>query len=348
MRPVVKYMSVISLMLLMVINTPSWSTEISSDDSVLEASSIVLSETSDGYILELVGSVRILISGDKITADNATATLGMDLTSISEAVEYIELSGNVSFEGRDGTSGWSDSATWYAAEERIKLEGSPGFRDGKLQITAGVVDYSIAGSNLNLSGGVRLVTGTYTASCNSCYYKTDNESGSLSGNVEIRYKYGESLVCDERIEEIIFKSGALYISMNEGRISTPEGNEASRTTIDAGCIRLESDTMAFTARDNKVVGIIATGDAVGSGDELRLESRRISIQQGTDPDAYSINASSDGSGVVKFMVYDQEGTCDSIEVNHNRGWSIRIVGGSIEGEVPGEQVDDIFSGENSD
>jgi lipopolysaccharide export system protein LptA len=292
----------------------------------MSAESLVLEETESGLSITLEGPVQVVYGGDRLSADSAVAMLSGEISSLDEALESIELTGNVSYTGADGTSGSASSATYYARDNRIALSGSAHLTHGDIAASASSVTYGIASKRLQLSGGVRITDGEISASSESAEYNLTDRTGNLSGSVEVTYHTGAVLFGDESIEQVTMRAQALYVSAAEGIVRTPEGPQGGRTEIVAGNYDLNADRLIFHVTESDIHSIEAEGNVRLTGPELQYL------------DADTINLSTEdrvlrAEGNVEFDVRGQRGTAESIEVNFAAGWSIRLVGASIEGTI---------------
>lgn len=296
----------------------------------LSADRLVLEETESGLTITLEGPVQASYGGDRLLADSAVAILSDDFSSLDDAIERIELDGNVSYAGADGTSGTASGAIYYARQDRIVLSGSAVLTRGDITASASSVTYGIATSRLEMSGGVSISDGAITATSESAEYSLDERTGSLSESVEVMYRTGEVLFgseeTGEEIREVILRAEALYISAADGIVKTPEGPQGGRTEIVAGNFSLTADLLTFRVTEAGINVVEAQGDVSLTGPDLQyLHSDRLYLS--TEDRVLR------AEGSVEFSVRDQSGTAESIEVNFAAGWSIRLVGASIEGTV---------------
>lgn len=296
----------------------------------LIAESLTLEETDDGISLVLEGPVEIIYGDDTITADSATVHLGADLSSLYNAIETIELAGNVVFRGLDNTSGTAGSAVYFAGGQRLVLSGNTRFNQRGFTASAGSLDYSIGNRIVTLAGGCTLSEETMSARASRVEYNLDEKSGSLSGSVEILYSTGGILFADEEIDLIEFRSDAVFISLDDGIVRTPEGPEARRASIIAGNFTLDADRIELVGSPDSINSVTAEGNVVIDGPNKHVEADSISLVT-QSPEIRILNA----SGNVSFSIYGQEGTADEIVVNLGEGWSIRLVGASIGGTIEG-------------
>ena len=296
------------------------------DGASLKASSLVLQESENGAILTLQGPIEVTYSGDTLGADSAVVTLGEDLTTLESAIVKIELKGGVRYSGRDGETGQAGAATYFAREHRVLLEGGARFSRGDLQVAAGTVDYLFDSRLVSFRNGGDMSKGDISASADSGEYDLNTEVGSLAGGVTVRYKLGKRLFGDEVVDEVVLKADALAISVAAGEVKTPEGPLSGRTTVEAGEFTLEADSILFQVDDTGVSRVTAEGSVDLNGPRMQyLRADRLSFSN----EDRVLKA----DGNVEFSVMGQEGKAESIEVNFASGWSIRLVGGSVDGSV---------------
>jgi lipopolysaccharide transport protein LptA len=297
--------------------------------AVLNADRLVLDETEDGLTITMEGPVQVAYGGDRLLADSAVAVLGDDFSSLEEALEKIELTGNVSYSGADGTTGSASRATYYAKENRVAFSGSARLARGDISVSAATVTYNITSNRLEMSGGVRISDAQISSTSESAEYNLDDRTGSLSGSVEVLYRTGEVLFGDERIEEVVLQAQALYVSAGDGIVRTPEGPQGRRTEITAGDYTLSADRLIFGVSDDGINSVEAEGNVSLTGPELQYLNAD-TIDLSTDDRVLH------AEGNVGFSVRGQSGTAESIEVNFATGWSIRLVGASIDGTIEQE------------
>ncbi len=294
----------------------------------LIAESLTLEETDDGISFVLEGPVEIIYGNDTITADSATVHLGNDLSSLYNAIETVELAGNVVFRGLDNTSGTAGSAVYFAEGQRLVLSGNTRFNQRGFTASAGSLDYSIGTRIVTLAGGCTLSEETMSARASRAEYNLNEKSGSLSGSVEILYSTGGILFADEEIDLIEFTSDAVFISLEDGIVRTPEGPEARRASVIAGNFTLDANRIEMVGSPDSISSVTADGNVVIDGPDKHLEADRISLVT-QSPEIRVLNA----SGNVSFSIYGQEGSADEIVVNLGRVWSIRLVGASVGGTI---------------
>jgi len=297
-------------------------------EASLSATGLVLEETEDGLVLTLQGPVQVRYAGDSLDADSAVVTLGDDLSSLEDALQSVELSGNVRFAGRNGAAGSAGSAMYYARDGRVVLQGSARFSQGGMTASAGSVEYSITGRHLSCSGGCSISQGALSATAESAEYDLAQRTGSLAGSVEVRYRLSKTIFGDETIDEVSMRAGALYISVADGEVKTPEGPSSSRTVMEAGAYTLEADSVIFRIDEAGISDVSAEGRIDLNGPDMRLSADSLALST-SDRVLHA-------EGDVSFAIRGQEGRAESVEVNFATGWSIRLVGASVEGTVTDE------------
>jgi len=297
----------------------------------ISASNLLLEETDDGITLTLEGPVEIIYGNDILTSDSATVILAGDLSSLEDALESAELTGNVTYTGAGSVSAGAGRATYYAQSGRVVLTDRPSFSRGSLSVTSGSVEYRIASRFLNLSGGCTISESPLTASANSANYDLTEKTGNLTGDVEIRYAYGADLFGEGIVDEVIMNSDALFVSVADMLARTPDNASGSRTTITAGNFTLAANSISFAGSESGLTLVEAGGNVVMEGPERSLRAASITLN------------SSEGviraDGGVEFSIYGQDGSADSIDVNFKEHWSIRLTGGSVGGEIDETTLD---------
>jgi len=291
----------------------------------LNAANLVLEETSDGIVITLEGPVEVTSDGNILRAESARVLGGDNLTSLEEAIESIELTGDVVFTGALGETGFAGSATYFVSQRRIVLQGGARLARGETVVSSDLVDYSLQAQTVVLTGHCSVSDGVISATADNVDYNLDARAGNLSGQVTVTYIYGQTLIGDEIVDEVILRADALVVSVEDGEVKTPAGPVASRTTVDAGDFSIVADSLAFTVSDDGVSGIEAEGDINLSGPDMQyLNAQRVLLNT-----AEGVILAEGG---VSFSIRGQEGTAESIEVNFNDRWSIKLVGASIGGE----------------
>ena len=298
------------------------------ENAKITGTNLHLEETADGITVTLEGPVNVIFAGDTLTADSAIVKLASDLSSLDNALQSVELTGNVTYSGLGGASATGGQATYFAQESRLVVTGQPAFRQSNLTVTAGNMEYRINSRLIDVSGGCTIAESPLTASASSASYNLNDKTGNLSGNVEIRYQYGAKILSDEVVDEIVMRSDSIFISVKDMIAKTPEGPNAARTTITAGSFTLAADRLTFEGSESNLTEISATGNVVLDGPNRHLSADTISV----DTSEGLIHADG-GDGLVEFSILGQNGTAESIEVNFKEHWTIRLLGGSVGGEI---------------
>jgi len=298
------------------------------ENAKITGTSLHLEETADGITITLEGPVEVIFAGDTLTADSGIVKLASDLSSLDNALQSVELTGNVTYSGDGGASATGGRATYFAQESRLVVTGQPAFKQANLTVTAGNLEYIINSRLINLSGGCTITESPIMASAGSASYNLNDKTGNLSGNVEIRYEYGAKILSDEIVDEIVMRSESLFISVKDMVAKTPDGPNAARTTITAGSFTLAADKLTFEGGESDLTKITANGDVVLDGPNRHLQAETISV----DTSEGLIHADG-GDGLVEFSIMGQNGTAESIEVNFKEHWTIRLLGGSVGGEI---------------
>ena len=299
----------------------------------LKAENLTIEQTDEGISLVLEGPVEASYGDDHISSDSAVVYLGSDLSNLYAAIETIELTGHVGYSGAGNTSGSAGQATYYADDQRIVLSGSAGLSRGTFSASAGTVDYRIKPGIVTLNGGCRLSQDTISATGSRAEYNLIDKTGSLAGSVRIVIRTGGILFGDEEISEVVISSDAIYLSVDEGIVRTPEGPEARRTSVVAGNFNLDADRVIFTGGSESVDSITAEGAIVIDGPDLHVEADRISLA--------TVDRILKVEGNVVFSIMGQEGSADEVELNFAAGWSIRLVGASVGGTLDDELLNSV-------
>ena len=145
---------------------------------------------------------------------------------------------------------------------------------------------------------------------------------------------------DEEIDQVRVMSDAIYISMDDGIIRTPEGPEARRTEVVAGSYTLDADVVTFSGDPETVKSVTAEGEVVIDGPDLHVAADSITLN--------AENRILNIIGNVVFSIMGQEGRADEVELNFASGWSIRLVGASVGGTIDSEMSETISSGDEGD
>jgi lipopolysaccharide transport protein LptA len=299
----------------------------------LNASNLVIEQSGDTISLVLEGPVEITYGNDHISSDSAVAYLGSDLSNLYAAIETIELTGNVQYTGAEATSGSAGQATYNADDQRIVLSGNAQLHRGTFSAYAGEVDYQIEPEKVTLTGGCRMGQDLISVTASNVVYHLALETGSFTGSVRVIYMTGGVLFGDEVINLVELSSDALIVSINDGIVRTPEGSEARRTSVVAGNFTLDANHVTFTGTQEAVSSITADGSVVVDGPDLHVEADRISLS--TDDRILNVD------GNVVFSIMGQEGIADEVELNFATGWSIRLVGASVGGQLDDGLIDSI-------
>jgi lipopolysaccharide export system protein LptA len=298
-------------------------------DASLSATSLVMDQTEEGAVLTLTGPVDVTFGGDRLTSDSAIVSLRFGAGSLMDSIISIELEGSVQFQGADGTRASAASATFMGRERRLSLRGGASFSRGTMTSSAGSVDYSMDAGSISLSGNVTLGEQNISAQCDSAAYDLKAKTGDLSGSVTVRYKSGAVLFGSEAVDEVVLNAPALHISVADGEVSTPSGN--NRATIVAGEYSFAADSLVFKgSQQDGISSITAEGSVVLDGPKGHLSADRASLS--TSDRIFR------AEGNVEFSILGQEGSAQAIEVNFASGWTIRLTGGEVGGSV--EQLPD--------
>lgn len=307
------------------------------NEAYLDATNLILEQTTDQIILTLEGPVEIGYLGDQLNAESAVVVLRADADSLEEALISAELTGGVTYHGGDGTSGTASSASFSAESQTISLNGSANFSRGEMSATASRAVYNQAAKTVSLSGGCRLSDGEITASADSAEYNLISRSGSLSGSVEVSYPADVRLFGDERIDHVVMRAPTLFLSVDSGEVRTGTRSNSDRTSITAGNYELTADTVLFSVREDRLTTVTAEGRVQIEGPELELEADNISLST-TDRILRA-------SGSITFKVRGQEGSAETMEVNFASGWSIQMSGATISGTLDEDLADMAEDGE---
>lgn len=294
-------------------------------DANLSATNLVIEQDGERLTLILEGPVEVTYGDDRISADSAVVYMGDDLSDLHAAIETVELTGSVQYEGSGGTSGSAGQATYYADDKRIVLTGTARLNRGTFAASAGTVDYRIESSLVTMTGSCRISQDAISATASHVNYNLGEKTGSLTGSVVVVIETGGILFGDEEISEVEISSEAIFLMGGEGIIRTPEGPEAARTSVVAGNFTLDADQIIFTGDPDSVNSVTAEGDVIIDGPDINIEADRISL------------SASDRilrvEGNVQFSIMGQDGSAEEVEVNFASGWSIRLVGASVGGTV---------------
>ncbi|MCX6644748.1 MAG: hypothetical protein NTY09_00070, partial [bacterium] len=178
---------------------------------------------------------------------------------------------------------------------------------------------------------------TISATASTVEYVLEQETGYFTGSARVIYETGGVLFGDEEINEVELSSDALYVSIKEGIVRTAENLGSRRASVVAGNFTLDADLVTFTGTPEAVSSISADGSVVVDGPDLHVEADRISLS--TDDRILKVD------GNVVFSIMGQEGTADEVELNFATGWSIRLVGASVGGQLDDGLIDSINPGE---
>ncbi len=300
-------------------------------DAYLSASGMVLEETEDGIVLTLDGPVEASFNGDRISAASATVTLSDDLSSLEDAVESIQLTGRVTYSGADGASGRAGSATYHAQSGRIVLRGGAHFSRGEMSASAGNVDYAVEAQRVGLTGNCSITEGAVSAEADAAEYYLASGTGNLLGSVVVRYATGGILFGDEPINDVVMRAEALFVSVSDGQVKTPEGPQGGRTTIEAGGFTLTADSITFNVSEAGLSEVRADGNVSLTGPDVQyLNAGSLSFS--------STDRIIRAGGDVLFSIRGHEGSARAIELNFPAGWSVRLLGASVGGTVEEEQI----------
>jgi lipopolysaccharide assembly outer membrane protein LptD (OstA) len=294
------------------------------DDASLHATSLALEETPTGAILTLIGPVEISFKGNTLKSDSAVVTLRSGAASLTEAIEQIELTGAVAFEGADGSRAGSSRAVYGGRDGLLVCRGGVSFSKGNMTATAGSVEYSSSTGALSLDGNVSLSQDAISATSDSARYNVNDQSGDLTGSVQVVYKSEQILFGSRPVDEIVLTAPSLHLSVADGIVETPSGGE--RTAITAGGYSFAADSVTFKgAQDQGLSEVLGTGNVQLEGAEGTL-----SADHATFSTADRIFRA---DGNVSFSILGQEGSAESIEVNFASGWSVRMTGGTVGGPL---------------
>jgi lipopolysaccharide export system protein LptA len=316
----------IRVIILLLVNLALQNPSPAQDDAFLNAASLTIDETENGIVINLEGPVEINFRGDRLTADYATVTLGRDLDSIESALETIELTGRVEYTGRSGGHGSSGQITYDAIQNRITLSGSAHLSRDEAEITAGMIIYHRSSGQVNIPQRCTIRDGDITVQADSAEYNIDTRTGSVSGDVTVTYRLGRVLYGDEHVEEVIVRSEAIYVSADDGEVLTPSGTQSGRTTLEAGSYSVEADNLVLSTDASGISDVDVEGDVRMAGPEMQhLNADRIFLS--------TADRLLTAEGNVDFTIRGQSGSADLVELNFAEGWSIRLEGASISGDL---------------
>jgi lipopolysaccharide export system protein LptA len=308
-----------------------------SGEANLNSSNLVIEQSGDNVSLVLEGPVDITYGTDHLSSDSATAYLGSDLSNLYAAIETVELTGNVKYTGAGGISGSAGQATYNADDRTIVLSGSAQLSKNTFSASASTVEFRIEPEIVTLNGGCRMSQEAISATASNVEYNLRQKTGDFTGSVRVIYKTGGVLFGDEEIDQVELSSDALYVSENDGIVRTPEGPGARRTSVVAGNFTLDADLVTFTGTQAAISSITANGTVIVDGPNLHVEADRISLS--TSDRILNVN------GNVVFSIMGQDGTADEVELNFASGWSIRLVGANVGGQLDSGLIDSINPGE---
>jgi lipopolysaccharide export system protein LptA len=298
-------------------------------DAHLSATSLIMEETEQGAILTLAGPVEITYKGDNLKSDSAIVHVHKGAPNLTEAIDTIDLDGNVTYESSDGAKGSASKANFAARDRELTLTGKVTFSKGTMSSSSSTVNYSMPPRTLKLTGNVTLIEKNISATGDSASYNLNTKVGDLEGSVVVRYKLGKAIFGNKTIDEVVLKAPALHVVVDTGEVSTPSDTSGERTTIQADAYTFAADTVVFRGSEQDgVTSIDGNGDVHLDGPEGSLSADKTTVS--TEDRIFH------ASGNVHFSILGQEGAADRVEVNFAKGWSVKLSGGTIGGST--EQI----------
>jgi lipopolysaccharide export system protein LptA len=304
----------------------------------LTADSVIYETSDSGVQLTLTGPVEVIYFGDTLNADSAVLSLIEGADSFEDAIKSIQLNGSVRYRSRDGASGSASQATYVASGKLITLTGNVSFRNEEMTATSGRIEYGGSTGEIRGSNGCTFNTHNISVTCDSGIYEFTNNSGTVTGNVEITLERQFNLF-DEQISQVKMTAASLYFSTDDGTAHT--GVDAGvPAVITAGSNTLTADNISFSFNENKISGITADGNVQVRGPSISLTAESVRLTE--NPRVLS------AEGNVQFDIKSQNGSADSIQVNFDSGWSISLQGAKVSGTITDDLVDEINNSSDTD